>query len=400
MEKPLDGVRIVDMSTHGACPSCGKILADWGAEVIKVEAKSGDAARTSGQSFGVPSDEGMNPHFDMLNAGKKSIVVDMKTPEGRDIIDQLLTSANALITNFRTPALVKLKLDYESVSEKFPHLIWGHLTGFGEKGPAANHAGFDTVAYYARSGAMIDFSENGAAPINAPFGVGDLSAGSAFAGGIAAALYQQQKTGKGQRVSISLYGQSIWAHGVVMQSIYHGAEYPRTRENATVPLNNCFRCKDGEWLYMSVLQYERYFAPFCKLIGREDLIDDPRYNTIEQAKLHNRELIALFDKSFAQHTRAEWNLMLESADIAHDNINHFKDALSDPQALENGFIRPIYYNDGRDSVIASPPVILGEADTAEPKAGPRLGENTAEVLRSLHFSEGTIQDYYKREIVK
>lgn len=400
MDKPLEGVQIIDLSTHGACPSCGKILADWGAFVIKVEALSGDAARHSGQNFGVPCTEDVNPHFDMLNAGKHSLAVDMKTTAGKEIMSRLLASSQALITNFRTPALIKLGLDHETISKRYPHLVWGHLTGFGEAGPAADHAGFDTVAYYARTGAMLDFTENGASPLNAPFGAGDLSAGSAFAGGIVAGLYRQAKTGQGQRVSISLYGQSIWAHGVVLQSVYHGNSYPRTRKAASVPLNNCYRCSDGQWIYLSVLQYERYYSAFCRIIGREELIDDPRFNSLEQAKLHNRELIGIIDEAFAQRPRDEWDRLLTEADIAHDSINHIHDVFDDLQATENQYIRNITYEDGTSSVIASPPVLIGDMDREPPMKAPHLGEHTREILKKLHYTDDEIDSLYRSNAVK
>lgn len=399
MDQPFKGIRVIDMSSHGACPSCTKILSDWGAEVIKIEAPKGDAARSSGKSFGVPCEGEYNPHFDMLNTGKKSLALNAKSSEGAEIIDRLLKSANVFISNFRTPSLARMGLDYDSVKEKYPHLVWAHLSGFGENGLDACNAGFDTVAYYARTGSMLDFSERNTAPINAPFGVGDMSAGASFAGGIAAALYKQKCTGEGSRVVISLYAQGVWAHSVVLQGVEHGNKYPKTRKEAKVPLNNSYRCKDGEWVYISVLQYERYFPTFCKMIEREDLIDNPKFNTIDAASENNEELINIIDEAFRTRNRDEWSEKLREADIAFDHINHLTDVFNDEQATSNNLFYERDYGEGRKSAIFLPPVVIG-SPVEDPKYGaPKLSENAAEVLGTIGYSETEINKLFENGVV-
>lgn len=389
--RPLEGIRIIEMASHGACPSSTRILTDWGAEVIKIEPFAGDAARGSGMTFGVPVEDVMNPHFDMLNMGKKSVALNMKTEEGKAVMDKLLRTANALVTNFRTGSLGRMGLDWEHFHEKYPGLVWAHLSGFGEEGPAAANAGFDTVAYYARSGAMIDFAENGEAPLSPPFGVGDMSAGSSLAGGIAAALFRQLRTGEGSKVTISLYGQSIWAHGLIFQGVANGVRYPKSRRSTRLPLNNTYKCSDGEWLMISVLQYDRYFRQFFTMIGREDLIDDDRFNTMEAAEKNNTELISIIDEAFRGKTREEWMKLLKEADIAHDKINHLTDAIEDEQALVNGFLYYNDYPDGRRAMMAMPPVQVGEAVEPKKGTGPALGGDTEDVLTGLGYSREEIE---------
>lgn len=392
MNTPLKGIKVIDLSSHGAVPSCGKVLADWGADVTKVEPASGDAARFSGNNFGVPVSDEMNPHFELLNGGKKSIVINLKTEKGQEIINRMLDTADILITNYRQPALVKLKLDYETLSAKHPGLIWAHLTGFGSEGPAATQAGFDTVAYYARTGALLDFAERDTAPINAPFGVGDLTTGSVLAGAICAALFNRTRNGKGEKVDISLYGQSIWSLGIVLQSVKHGSIYPRTRKEATIPLNNCYCCKDGKWIYVSVLEYDRYCNKLFRLIGREELCEDERYNNRESVKSNNVELIKILDEGFRLYPREKWDELLTEADIAHNDINDLKDVLDDEQALANDFIINYKFPNGEESVMAQTPVRFGNNRTNAHVPAPALSENAAEILTSLGYTDKEIKE--------
>lgn len=395
MDRPLEGIRIIDMSTHGACPSCTKILSNWGAEVIKIEALTGDAARKSGQTFGAQCMDGCNPHFDMLNAGKKSIALNTKSVEGKGILDKLLKSANAFVTNVRTASLGRMGLDWDTFHETYPNLVWAHLSGFGEKGPFAGNAGFDTVAYYARTGAMIDFSENGAIPINAPFAVGDMSAGASLAGGISAALLKQIRTGEGSKVTISLYGQSIWAHSCVLQGVYNGNKYPKTRTAARVPMNNSYPCSDGEWIYVSVLQFERYFETFMNTIGRADLIDNPKFNSFESATTNNAELISIIEEAFKTKTRDEWNVLLKEADIAFDNINHLTDIFDDPQTWENNMMFEYNYANGEKNVIVNPPVMIGDFKRPEVVEGPVLSQHSADILKGIGYSDDEVEAIYE-----
>lgn len=180
--QPLKGIRIIDFCTHGAGPAACKILADWGADVIKVEPLEGEAGRYTGMVLGMRADNGENPHAELINANKRSLPLNMKTEEGKAVMDKLLSTANAFVSNYRVRALEKLGLGYEEMSAKHPHIIWAVLTGFGMKGEAANNPGFDTVAYWARSGAMIDFCENGEVPLTPPFALGDFNTACTLAG--------------------------------------------------------------------------------------------------------------------------------------------------------------------------------------------------------------------------
>lgn len=178
-----------------------RCLQDWGAEVIKVEPLEGEAGRYTSKVLGMRADELDNPHAELINANKKSLPLNLKHPEGKAVMDKLLASANVFVSNYRIRALDKLGIGWEEMHAKHPHIIWAVLTGFGLYGPAANNAGFDTVAFWARSGAMIDFSENGELPLTPPFALGDFTTACSLAAGIAAACYQQAKTRSGRASS-------------------------------------------------------------------------------------------------------------------------------------------------------------------------------------------------------
>jgi crotonobetainyl-CoA:carnitine CoA-transferase CaiB-like acyl-CoA transferase len=399
MNQPLKGVKVIAFTAYGAGPGAGKILADWGADVVRIDPPKGEPGRTTGLILGMRADEEVNPHFEMINGNTRSVSVNLKTPEGIEILERLLKDANIFISNYRLKALVKLGLDYESMSARHPHIIWGHLDGFGHLGPAADNPGFDTVAFWARTGAMIDFSENGEYPLTPPFGLGDLGTACSLAGGVCAALYNQMKTGKGEKVMTSLFAQNIWNEGSLIQSTMYGDEFPKSRKKANSPLINSFKCKDGEWIFVSVLVYERYFGTMCKLIGREDLIDDVRFNTLDAAKQHREELIAIFDEAFLNHTQDEWDDILTEADIAHDRIKHIKDVASDPQAIANSYVYEYENRNGEKSILPSTPVKFGKIEAPVHRNAPLLGEHSKEVLKECGYADEEIQELIEKGIL-
>ncbi|MEA4816656.1 MAG: CoA transferase [Lachnospiraceae bacterium] len=404
--QPLKGIKVVDLTGYGAGPIAGKILGDWGADVIKVESLAGDPSRPSGIALGLRADEEQNPHFEQKDANKRGITLDLKTPEGQEIMDKLLKEANIFISNFRLKALVKLGLDYETVSKKFPHLIWGHLCGFGHEGPAADNPGFDTVSYYARSGMMIDFceggTEGGAYPLTPPFGLGDTVVGLQFASGVAISLYQQAKTGKGEKVVVSLYGSAMYSEAWVMQEVYHGGKYPKTRFYPDSPMRNTFRCKDGTWFMLSVIVYDRYYPVICKIIGREDLITDERFNNekkIRSDKKLSNEFLKILDAAFATKDWPEWDKILRENDLAHDRINHMIDALNDEQAKANNNMYFYKNRDGSDDLAITTPIRFGGYYTYPHKTCPLLGEHSTEILESLGYTDEQIAGFISKGVV-
>ncbi|MGE1061143.1 CoA transferase [Megasphaera paucivorans] len=408
MFHPLKGVKVIDLTYFVAGPGAAKILADWGADVIKVEPPFGDPIRSSGTSLKAPVDENCNPLYDTYNANKRGLSLNLKTEEGQSILDTLLETADVFVSSYRTGALKRLGLDYETINKKYPHIIWAQLNGYGDFGPAKDNPGFDVVAFWARSGAMMDFAEKDTSPINAPYGFGDATTSCSLAGGIAAALFNKVQTGKGCKIMVSLFAQAIWNSSALVVATQYGDEYPKTRKNPMSPVMDSFKCADGNWIYISILEHERYYNTLMKdVAGRPDLVDDPRFYKFVDAKKNAPELVEIIGQAFAGHTREEMEERLKKADIAYDCIRHVKDTLTDPQALENEYIVPVMNFDGTKTKQAMTPVrfCLSEpaaADEIKPTVNcpaPKIGQDSIAILKEYGYTEEVIQQYLDKGII-
>lgn len=386
LNKPLEGVKVVDLTYFVAGPGTARILADWGADVIKVEPAFGDPGRGTGAGMTCPADNGCNPFYTTYNANKRGLSVNLKSEEGKEIMDRLLGNSDVLVTSYRTGALKRLGLDYESLRDRHPHLIWAQVNGFGDYGPAKDNPGFDTVAYWARSGAMMDIAERDTNPINPPIAFGDSVTSCSLAGGICAALYRKLKTGKGEKVMVSLFGQAIWNVGALIASTQYADEYPKSRKEAISPVINSYQCKDGKWIFLSILEHERYFGTLCgQVLDRADLAEDSRFATTLEAKKNAAQLIGILDGEFKKHTQDEMVERLTKADIAHERIQHVKDVLSDRQAIENQYIFEYANRDGTRTMYAATPVKFGSSRTESACDAPLVGQDSEEILAELGY---------------
>ncbi|MDR1831874.1 MAG: CoA transferase [Fusobacteriaceae bacterium] len=396
MNKPLEGVKVVDLTYFVAGPGTARILGDWGADVIKVEPSFGDPGRKLGANMTAPViDREINPVYTTYNANKRGLCINLKDPEGLKIMDDLLKTANVFVSSYRTGALKRLGLDYETLHEKHPHLIWAQINGFGDYGPAKDNAGFDTVAFWARSGAMADLVEKDTSPVNPPIGFGDATTACSLSGGICAALYYQQKTGKGQKVMVSLLSQAIWSASTEMATTQYEDVYPKTRKNATSAVINSFKCKDGQWVFVSILEHERYFPVLCDLLGRPDLKNDKFLTTLE-AKKNAPELIAILDQEFVKYTQDEVVEMLTKADIANERIQHFADVWKDAQALENNYVADFKHRNGTVTKLALTPIKFENIELNPIKDAPLIGEDSEEILKEIGYSDETIKAYLEK----
>ncbi|MDY3052461.1 MAG: CoA transferase [Ndongobacter sp.] len=384
--QPLKGVRVIDLTYFIAGPGAARILADWGADVIKVEPSWGDPGRGTGRSMQMPTEVDVNPLYSTYNSNKRGIALDLKGEKGMEVLHKLLETADVFISSYRTKALVKLGLDYETLHEKYPKIVWAQVNGFGDFGPAKDNPGFDTVAFWARSGAMSDCAEQGTT-VNPPIGFGDATTSCSLAGGIAAALYEQQKTGVGKKVMVSLFGQAIWNLSSVVVSTQYGDEYPKTRKNAVSPVINSYRCSDGKWIFLSILEHERYFPILCQVLKRADLAEEEKFATTLSAKENGPELIQILDAEFVRYTQDEMDRMLTEADIAHEKIQGTKDLVTDQQALANNYVHPFTNRDGSTTYYAMPPVKFNTVEPVDIQDAPKVGQHNLEVLKELGYSE-------------
>lgn len=397
----LNGVRILELTTYVAAPAAGRILADWGADIIKVEATpKGDTTRSVVPLPGMLATPEDPVPFEMHNANKKSIVVNLKTDEGKAIMCRLLETADVLMTNTRGNALRKLGMDYETLSKKFPRLIHAQMTGFGETGPMANDPGFDNVCFWALGGPMIASMEKGTAPVIPPSAFGDNGTACTMAAAICAALFKQKTTGEGCKIVTSLYGQALWNMSEPILSVQCSDKdhYPKSRLETT-PLNNTYCCGDGKWIMVCCHEYERYFPHFMKIIHREELLQDESINTFEKGNQNCRRVIEIISEGFAKFTREELDRLLTEEDVPHAIVSNVPELLESQQAWDNQYFQEYFTPSGRKMVEPVSPVKFGGVTKPPRNRAPYLGEHTTEIMREIGYTPEQTQTYLDDGII-
>lgn len=389
----LKGVRVVDFTTHVAAPACTRIMADWGADVIKVEGKGGEAYRVFGASLSTPIDDDMNPLFQLENANKRDIGLNLKTPDGMEAMLKLIGTADVFITNVRMKSLEKLGLDYETLSAKFPKLVWGHVSGYGLYGDEAARPGFDIVAYWARGGLMCDMPPKGNPPLSVPSGVGDHTTALALLGGVCAALLKAKTTGKGEKICTSLYNTAIYASGLMVTSSQYGDHYPKSRYEPSTPLMNSYCSKDGEWFTLALLNYEVMFPKLCEVLELGGLAEDPRYCNVAAVKKdgNNEALCRLLEEGFAKFDSAYLNEEMTKRDLTFERCRHFHEISKDPQAHANFYFNEFTYPDGSTVQLPATPVHFQGNEALPCGPAPKLGEHNMEVLGELGYTPEQIE---------
>lgn len=397
MNKTLSGIKVIELSTFIAVPACARFFADHGADVIKIEAKGGDAVRWNGTSEGRSDSPYENTTFDLENANKRGIVLNLKAPEGMEILMKLLSGADIFLTNWRPQALEKNGLTYEALHEKFPKLVYGTLTGYGDKGPDKDLPGYDFTAYWARGGVMDSLRQKDAWPINLIPGMGDHQSGLFLAAGVMAALFNAQRTGIGERVSINLLHTSIWIQAIMIQAAQYtelGQKYPISRRTADNPFNCAYKTKDGRFMQISMPPFDQFYPRFMPLIGREDLVGNPRYTMDNITKNHlHSEFIDILTEAFEKKTVAEWDAILTENDIPHSVAQNWEEVLSDPQARATDVYYEMNYPTGNTRSLVRQPIFVGQ-DLPDYKMAPMLGEHSEEILRFLGYSQTELEQLH------
>ena len=396
MNKPLSGIRVVELADYVSAPVCARILADMGAEVIKIERETGNAWRATGKAscpWKFTDEE--NPGYDINNTGKKHIVLNLKTAQGLEACHKLLEKADVFVTNMRVQALKRLGLDYESVKDKYPQLIYAIGLGYGEKGPDANNPAFDHTAFWARTGFLLDMAPltDDYHPVFPPSSVGDNFTGITLASEVCAALFNRVKTGKGDYVRSSLFHNGIFAMGAMQIATQgeNGSVFPRTRQLHGVAYGD-YKCKDGRYVYIAAGYAEKLIAKVFSIIGRSDLIDDPKFNSAAARVKNANEMYDIIKNAMLQRTSEEWLDFAREADIPMVRMQHFSEVSEDEQALANGYIQDVTYPSGVTYKIASSPIemdSIGELHTQPTKA---IGEDTEAVLKDCGYTDEQLHE--------
>ena len=395
MAKPLDGVTVVELATVVAGPSCGRLLADLGARVIKIEAPSGDTWRVNGRRYvGGYFTEQENPVFDIYNTGKELVSLNLKNPEGKEALMKLLDSADVFLTNTRPAGLKRLGLSYEEVKARRPDIIYAILLGYGEKGPEGGNPAFDSTAFWSKSGFLRDQSPltNDYMPINPPFGVGDTMTGFLLMGEICAALYRRKCTGEGDYVSTTLFHNGVFCFGtmnLISQKPY-GKQYPVDRVGFGAP-GGLYRCSDDEWVYVGIVSMASAVPSMCEAIGMPELVNDPalfdeNHNVVDVAKVY-----ACLRDAFLKHDSDYWLAKAKEYDFPLVRLNSYSNVLQDPQAIANDFVEQVTFPNGNVGPMPSSPIEM--ASVGELKTVPcgLVGADTRKVLADLGYSEKQIE---------
>lgn len=401
MSKPLEGIKVVELSTYVAAPIAAKMLGEWGAEVIKVEPLFGDDWRYIGATLNMPVEPDCNPNYDLENMGKKSIALNLKTEEGLEILHKLLADSDVLVTNYRQEALEKLNLTYEQLHALYPKLVFGQVVGYGPKGPDSGKAGFDLTAFFARSGLMIDAVEKDTKPMPPLVAVGDHATGVSLAAGINAALIKQVRTGEGDKVVSGLYQNSLYLCSTHIAALGFGLQYPVSHDSAVSPIVNSYKCKDGEWILLAGTNYDKYWDLICReVLQDEELANNESYHGVRNMLKHAPEIISILDSKFLERNRDEWELLLNKSDVANEKILHWSDTVTDEQALLNEYIYPVTYDNGVEAKFVNTPVDFGSFEKDEFKPSSKIGEDGEDILIKLGYGNEQIESMKANKVLK
>ena len=399
MPGPMEGIKVVELGVWVAGPAAAGILADWGADVVKIEPPGlGDPCRLFQQMFGnLP----FNPIFEMDNRSKRDIVIDLRQEEGRALAYELLDGADVFVTNMRPAALERLGLGPATLRERNPRLVYGSITGYGADGPDADRAAYDIAAFWSRSGVAHMLTQPGGQPPFQRGGMGDHGAGMVLAGAISAALFKRERTGKGQLVSTSLLRQGLYTLSFDLSLALRLGVSPAVSDRSAMPnpAINCYRDRDGRWFWLVGLEGERHFAPLCRAVGRTDWLDDERFAEPAARAQHAAELIAELDRIFATKSREEWGKIFDAEpDMWWAPVQSIEDLLEDPQVAAAGAW--VEVPDGpTTTLLPATPADFADTPTSHRWMAPEPGQHTDEILAELGRDPDAIAALRERSVV-
>lgn len=385
----LKGIKVIEMATYIAAPGAGGILADWGAEVIKVEPLAGCPMRYTMANVGADHLKG-SPIFDLDNRGKKGVAINTATPEGVEAVKRLVKDADVFLTNVRPGGLERSGLDYASLSAINPRLVYASVTGYGLEGAERDRPGFDIAAFWARSGLGYLETVKGTEPTTLRTGIGDHTTSMATVGGILAALVERQRTGKGRLVESSLLRAGIYAAGsdMAVQLKFGKLGSTKSRHEAVQPISNFFKTKSGEWFVIVPRQGSVDWTAVCKIIGKPELETDPRFSNPKGRRANAAELVDILDAAFAEHDLDHWRQKLDENDVIWSPLMRPSDVVADPQAVAAGAFVDVPEEDGSGTFKApASPVRFPGADDGPKGAAPALGQHTLDVLRAAGYDD-------------
>jgi crotonobetainyl-CoA:carnitine CoA-transferase CaiB-like acyl-CoA transferase len=394
---PFGGVRVVEAAAYVFVPAAGAVLADLGADVIKVEPPAGDPLRYVETSMMPTEAEGSftgpAPYFELANRGKRSVTLDLASKDGRALMGRLLASADVFLTSYLPGVRRRLRLDVDDVRGDNPAIVYCRGSGWGPKGPMRDAGAYDMVAAWCGSGLAHRLTGDSDEPAAMPYAVFDAPGGNVLAGAVATALFKRERTGEPSVVDVSLLNVGWWSmQGDISTAPYTTWRRPRRRAQPQNPLVNSYRTSDGRWLYLCFPRSERDWVTFCGLAGAPALATDERFAT-EEARLRNvPECVAAVDSIVGARTYADWLRQLDGFSGAWGPQLSALEVHDHPQAAANGYLNDHRCADGSELRLVAPPLQFDEVPTVAAGPAPELGCDTDEILGELGVTSEELAD--------
>jgi crotonobetainyl-CoA:carnitine CoA-transferase CaiB-like acyl-CoA transferase len=405
-QKPLAGVRVLEVASHVFVPVAGAVLTEWGAEVLKIEHPvTGDPYRGLVTAGLHKTHNGIDPSFQYANRGKQSIAIDLKVPEGRALLSRLVAESDVFLTNFRSAALATLKLEVDDVRADNPSIIYVRGTGYGTRGPDAERAGYDAAAYWTRTGMWSVFTQPDAEwPASPRPAFGDVMGGLTIAGAISTALYQRAVKGVAPVVDVSLLGVGMWQLQPDIMNVAiepsGGATHAiaRDRRESWNPLVGVYRTRDDRFVMLMMLDADKYWVDLCETIDAPELARDERFVDMAARRENSRACVDALDQVFASRDYDEWCKVLQRAKGAWAPVQTPVELLDDPQVIENEYLADVDMGSGASlTMVTSPVQFDGEAPA--PTRAPEHGEHTELALLSLGLTWDDITALKDRNVI-
>lgn len=396
MSRPLAGIKVVEVAMWAFVPAAGGILADMGADVIKVEPPSGDPLRGLRTALGSNANTSVDLSWESYNRGKRSITLDLKQAEGREVLMKLLADADVFVSNLLPQARRDMQIDADTLRARFPKLIYATGSALGPNGADAERGGFDAITFWARGGVASTMTDADAEHLVTQPGpaFGDTLSGSMLAGGICAALFKRATTGEASEVDVSLLGAAMWSlQRLIAQATLDdvkGFSRPDKGRPNNVLVNN-YRTSDGRFVALCMLQADKYWAQFCEVAGRSDLAHDPRFSDAKARRENVSACLAELKALFAGKTLVQWRDILARQDGPWDVVQQVGELKDDRQVQANAYLQSVECTAGFEIPLVSVPMLFDRAALPAGRS-PDLGADSETILGDLGYDEAAILD--------
>ena len=400
MDHLLEKITVIDCASYIAGPAAATIMSDFGARVIKIESPDiGDSYRSLLRLPGLPESDENYPWI-LTSRNKESLALDLKFKEAHVILHKLIKKADIFITNYPFPIRAKLKINSEDILEENKKLIYASLSPYGEKGEEKDKTGYDATAWWARSGLMHAVRNNSnSEPSSSTPGMGDHPTASALFGAIMMALYKREITGEGSEVSSSLMANGLWSNGIYNQAALCGANFVENTGRGTKgALAEKYKCKDGRWFILVMLNEEREWPLLLRCLKREDVNDDKRFNTREGRAKNSLELMKILDEEFLSKDWGQLKELFEKSGVTFGSISEPYDHINDQQISDNEFFTK--FTDKEDLLTVDSPIFMKDEKKRKPQTAPEIGEHTRQILEELDYNETEIDKLESKKIIR